>query len=227
MHRAVLLVVLLASACGGAASPAPGEEIRFETSDGVELVGELRGEGPRGVVLGHMYGSSREAWGSFAEQAAEAGYLTLAFDLRGFGDSGGDRSAPAAPTDLRAAVGAIGERGAEDVVVIGASFAGTGALVAAGEEEWAGVATLSAPASFEGLEATSAVVEAVDEPKLFIAADGDGSAASSAQAFYEAASGGKRVEIVVGDQHGTELLESGRAEIVSNLLLSFLRNQLP
>lgn len=227
MRRAALLLVVLVSACGGAAVPAPGEEIRFETPDGVELVGELRGEGARGVVLGHMYGSSREAWAPFAAQAAEAGYLTFAFDLRGFGDSGGDRSAPLAPIDLRAAATALQERGAEEVVVIGASVAGTGALVAAGEEEWAGVATLSAPASFEGLEATSAVVEAVDEPKLFIAAQGDGSAASSAQAFYDAASGGKRVEIVVGDQHGTELLESGRAEIVRNLLLSFLRNQLP
>lgn len=227
MRRAALLLVLLVAACGGEATPAPGELIRFETSDGVELVGELRGEGGRGVVLGHMYGSSREAWAAFAQQAADAGYLTLAFDLRGFGESGGSRSAPRAPLDLRAAVDAIRERGAQNVVVIGASFAGTGALVAAGEEDWAGVATLSAPASFEGLQADASVVEAVDEPKLFIAAQGDGSAASSAQRFYEAASGGKRVEIVVGDEHGTELLESSRAQLVRDLLMAFLRDQLP
>lgn len=226
MRRAAASLLLLAVACGGASPPPPGEEIAFETSDGVRLVGELRGEGTRGVVLGHMYGSSREAWAPFAERAAEAGYLTLAVDMRGFGESEGSRSAPSAPLDLRAAVEAIRDRGAEEVVVVGASFAGTGALVAAGEADWAGVATLSAPASFEGLVAGPAQVEAVDEPKLFIAAQGDGSAAGSAQGFYEAASGAKRVEIVVGDEHGTDLLDGPRAEIVRNLLLAFLRDQL-
>ncbi|HEX6262277.1 MAG TPA: alpha/beta hydrolase [Actinomycetota bacterium] len=226
MRRTALLLLILVAACGRGATPEPGEVIRFETSDGVELVGELRGRGTNGVVLGHMYGSSREAWAAFAQQAAEAGYLTLAFDLRGFGESGGTSSAPDAPTDLRAAVEAIREHGAREVVVIGASFSGTGALVAAGEEEWAGVVTLSAPASFEGLRADAAVVEAVDEPKLFIAAQGDGSASGSAQGFYQAASGAKRVEIVVGDEHGTDLLESPRAQLVRDLLMAFLRAQL-
>jgi hypothetical protein len=30
------------------------------------------------------------------------------------------------------------------------------------------------------------------------------------------------VEIVAGDEHGTELLEGGRAEMVRNLILQFL-----
>lgn len=224
MPRVLALLFALLPACIGA-RPTEGEVVRFRAEDDVELEGELRGGGPHGVVLAHMFGSSREAWAGFATAVAEDGFVTLAFDFRGFGGSDGRPDAESAPRDLAAAVAAIREQGAEDVVVIGASVGGTATLHVAGETSLAGVATLSAPASFQGLAAPREVVAAVDEPKLFIAAQDDTAAADAALGFYEAASGAKRVEIVTGDEHGTALLEGGQGEQVRRLLLGFLDRQ--
>lgn len=224
MRRTAALILLLAllPACARGGRARAGEEIRFETEDGVTLVGEVRGNGPSGVVLAHMFGSSREAWAEFAATSADEGFQTLAFDFRGFGGSDGARDPEAAPRDLRAAVAALRERGAREIVLVGASFGGTASLVVAGEQEVSGVATLSAPAQFEGLSAPPEVARAVDEPKLFIAAQDDASAAAAAQGFYRVAPGAKRIEILTGDDHGTDLLEGREAEQVRRLLLGFL-----
>lgn len=224
MRRALPLALVLLAACAAQGSR-PGEVIRFQTEDGVELVGEARGRGPHGVVLAHMFGSSREAWADFATIAADEGFRTLAFDFRGFGESAGSPDALAAPRDLAAALEALRDQGAADITVIGASFGGTATLQLAAGTSLAGVATLSAPADFEGLTAPREVVEAVDEPKLFIAAQDDTPAADAAQGFYQVASGAKRVEIVTGDDHGTALLEGRQGEQVRRLLLGFLEGQ--
>lgn len=224
MRRALPLLLALLAACAGQGSR-PGQVIRFQTEDGVALEGELRGGGPHGVVLAHMFGSGREAWADFATIAADEGFRTLAFDFRGFGGSAGNPDAPAAPRDLAAAVEALRDQGATDVTVIGASFGGTATLQLAAGASLAGVVTLSAPANFEGLSAPREVVEAVDEPKLFIAAQDDVAAADAAQGFYEVAPGAKRVEIVTGADHGTALLEGRQGEQVRRLLLGFLASR--
>jgi dienelactone hydrolase len=127
--------------------------------------------------------------------------------------------------DVVAAAEALRSRGARRVVVVGASMGGTAALVAASRTELDGVVTLSAPSTFMGIAAPPEVLGAVDEPKLFIAADGDGQAAITAQDFYVRASGAKRVEIVTGSDHGTELLEGTQGETVRMHIMSFLRKR--
>ncbi len=62
----------------------------------------------------------------------------------------------------------------------------------------------------------------MEEAKLFIAAQDDGSAPASAQDFYNVSTPPKRVEIVAGGDHGTALLEGPRAEVVRSLILGFL-----
>lgn len=227
MRRAavvVTLALLLAPACGG---PGPtegrrGEPIRFTTDDGVELSGELRGEGDVGVVLAHMFPSDRRSWSSFATLLADRGFRTLAFDFRGYGDSEGSKDLPEIWRDVLAAVRAVRDRGATIVVVIGASMGGTAALLAAGRERLDGVVTLSAPSTFMGLSAPPDVLGGTPAPKLFVAADGDGTAAQTAQAFYESSAPPKRVEIVTGTEHGTDLLEGRQSELVRRLIIDFL-----
>jgi esterase/lipase len=101
---------------------------------------------------------------------------------------------------------------------------GTASLVAAADVPVDGVATLSAPTAFMGLAASPDVVGSIDGPTLFVAArDDPAGAASSARTLYDAATEPKQVEIVAGEEHGTDLLHGGEAERVQQLLLDFLR----
>jgi pimeloyl-ACP methyl ester carboxylesterase len=219
---AAALISVLAGGCGTEPQP-PARTARFSTADGVGLVGDVRGQGPAGVVLAHMFPSDRTAWTGFAESLAAEGFHVMSFDFRGFGQSGGSRDLGLLWEDVLAAAEELRDRGARRVVVVGASMGGTAALVAAAREEFDGVVTLSAPSTFMGITAPPEVVAAVDEPKLFVAAEGDGQAAATAQQFYTTAPGAKRVEIVTGDDHGTALLEGGQAQIVRTHVLTFLR----
>lgn len=69
-------------------------EVTF-TSDGLPLAGQLRippdasGPGPGLVFTGPFTGVKEQVTGHYAEALARAGYVTLAFDHRGFGASGG------------------------------------------------------------------------------------------------------------------------------------------
>jgi pimeloyl-ACP methyl ester carboxylesterase len=224
VRRVVAAALMAVFVVGCGAEPqAPARTARFRTADGVDLAGDVRGQGPAGVVLAHMFPSDRTAWTGFAESLAAEGFHVLNFDFRGFGQSGGPRDLSLLWEDVLAAAEELRARGARRVVVVGASMGGTAALVAAAREELDGVVTLSAPSTFMGIAAPPEVVAAVDEPKLFVAAEGDGQAAATAQQFYTTAPGAKRVEIVTGDDHGMALLDGGQAQIVRTHVLSFLR----
>jgi uncharacterized protein len=223
MRRAAAVAAvaaLVASACAG--DPAPGRLVRFSTADGVELAGDLRGSGSTGVVLAHMFPTDRASWAEFGSLLADRGYRSLAFDFRGYGASGGEREIPEIWRDVLAAAEELRDRGARRIVLVGASMGGTAALIAAARSEVTGVVTLSAAGTFMGLTAPPEVLQAVDEPKLFIAAQGDGSAAATAQTFYDTASGAKRLEVVTGADHGTDLLEGRQGETVRRVILEFL-----
>ena len=92
---AVLLTGL--SACGDSPAPtasANKRDLTFASADGVALhatlyAPEKPAKNPPGLVLVHMVGSNRSAWESFATRAQRAGYLCLAFDARGHGESTG------------------------------------------------------------------------------------------------------------------------------------------
>jgi alpha-beta hydrolase superfamily lysophospholipase len=90
------------------------------------------------VVMAHgLSGTRRDRLGPFAEGFADAGYLALVFDHRGFGDSGGepDRFVPSRQLeDWRAAIAhARSLPGADParVVTFGSSMGGGNALAAA------------------------------------------------------------------------------------------------
>ncbi|HEU4954469.1 MAG TPA: alpha/beta hydrolase [Gemmatimonadales bacterium] len=102
------------------------ERIVFD-GEGVGLVGELRlpgGSGPVPAVAltGPFTGVKEQVTGVYAERLARAGIATLAFDHRGFGESGGRRhheDSQGKLADLRAAVGVLAGRPEVDAGRIG------------------------------------------------------------------------------------------------------------
>jgi len=103
---------------------------------GVPIAGDTWGD-PNGplVVLQHGGGQTRHAWKGAGETLGQAGYLAVAFDARGHGDSGwappDDYTPDHMVEDLRCVVRALapGKR----PVLVGASMGGGTSLVAVGE----------------------------------------------------------------------------------------------
>lgn len=96
-------------------------------SDGIDLVGELRvpdgpRPGPAVVLTGPFTGVKEQVVGHYAELLTAAGFATLAFDHRGFGESGGRRGhedSQGKLADLRAAVDLLAARDEIDPARIG------------------------------------------------------------------------------------------------------------
>ena len=227
---AALLAALAAVACGGedaaqAACPAVGASnytpVAFNTKDGVTLCGRVYGAGQPSVVLSHMQPTDQESWAAFAETAAQQGYTALTFNFRGYAPSGGEREISKLDVDVEAAVDFLLGRGAKGIFLIGASMGGTASVKYASREGVLGVAALSAPTEFQGLEALEDAGDVVG-PKLFIAAEGDRSAQQAAAAYYEASSEPRILEVYTGSDHGTSLLEGTHAAQVTGRLLEFM-----
>jgi len=105
----------------------PIERVAF-TSEGITLVGHLRlpsvaTAAPAVVLTGPFTGVKDQVVGVYADRLSRAGFATLAFDHRGFGESGGRRAhedSQGKLADLRAAVGVLATHTAIDAVRIAA-----------------------------------------------------------------------------------------------------------
>lgn len=217
----VLLAVIAVGGCAGGGG-GPRSTASFRTEDGFRLSGRIFGAGPRTVVLAHMFPADQTSWFGFAGDLANSGYQVLTFDFRGYGGSQGRTDVAVIDRDVRAAVRYMaGSRRAARVVLVGASMGGTASLAAAAGARVDGVATLSAPERFMGLDASDAVQRVVS-PKLFVAARGDAPGAAAAATLFRLAAEPRRLEIVAGDEHGMGLLDGRRAKEVQALVKGFI-----
>ncbi len=94
--RVLLAAMLLLSAAAAPAAAADARQIDIKSSDGTVLRGSYYAAetpGP-GLLLMHACNKDRTSWTGLATAAAAKGYHVLAFDFRGFGESGGDRFQP-------------------------------------------------------------------------------------------------------------------------------------
>lgn len=198
-----------------APTPVEDEAVTFVTSDDITLEGRRFGSGETGVVLAHMRPATMESWFEFAEILADAGYSALAFNFRGYGESGGDGFA--VDIDTVAAVDFLVATGVTDVFVIGASMGGTGAVAAAAERSTNGAVTLSAPDVFEGTDAVAAAATLAG-PLLLMAAEDDQPYPEDAAAIAGTAAGGAEVAILPGEAHGTDLFGDHGAAVTERIL---------
>jgi len=98
------------------------EKVSFYNRLGINLVGDLyipksidRSEKSPAIVVGHPFGGAKEQTsGLYAQQMAERGFVTLAFDASYNGESGGQPRSIASPEafveDFSAAVDFLGTR---------------------------------------------------------------------------------------------------------------------
>ncbi len=230
---AAAALLLLGVGCRAGTTEAPqagSRAVVFHASDGTRLEGREFGSGNVGVVLAHMFPADQRSWWPFAGTLADDGYRVLTFDFRGYcpggnaGCSGGSKDIPKISEDVAAAATYLRDAGATRVMLIGASMGGTASLLAAAQPEVhpSAIVTLSAPLSFEGLTIDPTTLQNVEAPKLFIAGNGDSTAAQAAQQLYDQALGSRRVEIVPTDDHGTDLLTGTRGEEVQKLITTYL-----
>jgi pimeloyl-ACP methyl ester carboxylesterase len=189
----------------GCIEPGTAKPVRIESA-GERLDAAVFGDGPVGIVLAHESDGSLCNWASAAPELADQGYRVLIFD---FGQ-------PAtAASDMVAATERIRDLGAKKVILGGASLGGTVALMAAARtHEVVGAFSLSAPAVYGNAEALPAV-RRFRAPVLFVAAAEDSHFADDARRLYRAAaSREKKLLIVPGSEHGTDLYGSPAAERV-------------
>jgi pimeloyl-ACP methyl ester carboxylesterase len=230
---AVGLLVVVASllACGDdgggdetpAPTPLPGA-FTWLTSDGLTLEGRAFGPETRGglaVLLAHQYQGSQQDWLAFAEELAVDGYRVYTFNFRGVGMSEGEHDPAGFDEDVAAILRYIADDGPGRVLLIGASAGGTASLIAGSLPEGigvAGVATLSAPVAFQGLDATTSLAR-IEAQVLALASEDDGSAPASAEDIASMAASGA-VQVYPGDAHGTQMLEGpAGAEVEAQLRL--------
>jgi pimeloyl-ACP methyl ester carboxylesterase len=238
---ALSLLVLAAAACGRDAARdrsddlASSRAVTFASADGVRLSGRVFGSGRAGVVLSHMLPADQTSWWDFARELADRGYVALTYDFRGYcpgGDAGcsqGRRNVAAIWQDVLGAVDEIRSQGASQVVLIGASMGGTASLVAAAEPgvEVRAFVTLSAPTSIEGLTADAETLSRVRAAKLFVAGNGDATAANAAQQLFASAPQPKRIDVVTSNDHGTDLLTGNQSGVLRTAILNYLTQYAP
>jgi pimeloyl-ACP methyl ester carboxylesterase len=233
-----LVTTALLVACGSEPpAPSGSRPISFESEDGVTLAGRLFGaeDADAGVVLAHMAPADQRSWFAFAERLASDGYRVLTFDFRGHcpgGDGGcsqGERQVAEIWRDVVGAIETLRDEGVTRVALVGASMGGTASLVAASQEgvDADAVITLSAPTSFEGLQATPEVVSRVVAAKLFLAGHEDAGAAAAAQSLYDQSVQPKRVTILTTGDHGTDILEGNQGSAATNEILGWLDRYVP
>lgn len=205
------------------AAPRP---VTFQTEDGITLSGTLFGQGQVGVALSHMFPTDQTSWHAFAQTLADTGYLALAYDFRGYGQSGGQKRIDQIDRDVRAAVEFLRGEGAQRVVLIGASMGGTASARVAGPVGADGLVVISSPRSFQGLSVSEDDLRAFKGPSLWIGSRGDAATAET-EAMHAQANEPKALHIYAGSAHGTYIFDTGDAADLTRRLLDFVSEYAP
>jgi dienelactone hydrolase len=243
----LLVIALLLPACGTSSKSDSshrvserGKPVAFDAADGVRLTGRVFGEGPVGVVLAHMGrgGDTQADFYALAGKLAGRGYLALTYNRRGVCGTS-DRECSAGPSDYASSwndvVGAAEfarSRGANALVLIGASVGAMASLYAAVTQRVAPAALIEIGGvnHASGYDFSRDQLQRLKGAKLFVSSDGDVyGGADAAREWYGWATEPKQLEILPGAQHGTDMLRRGEptARPLTELILRFLTRTVP
>lgn len=199
----------VAAACASQWQDGKGKQVWFNDAAGASIGGVELGSGTIGVVLAHQAGADSCDWMAFGSGLAAAGYRVLTFDFSGSGVSPDPPAGDTLDGNVLGALAFLRHEGATKAVLMGASMGGAASLVAASKAspKVAGVVSLSAPLSYEGVDAFSAAAD-LTVPALFAAGTDDADFASAAHTLYNQTPGSAKTLVVAqgSGMHGTALL---------------------
>ncbi len=194
-----------------------GRTLRLTNGAGHSVAAVELGTGASAIVLAHQSDGSLCEWLPYGEELVSRGFRVLAFDFVGSGSSSQNKQKTYVE-DVRTAVVYLREQGATKLVIMGASMGATMSIVAAAAitPPVDGVVSLSAPTSFDGIDAAKAA-PSLKSPALYVAGDTDGDFAAYAKSIQEATPPNLGALVVVpGAQHGIRLLD---AEVQATVLV--------
>jgi len=222
------LVIVTTFACssdkGAGESETPstqGELVEFRTADDLRIVAnflaaESGGDSPA-VVLIHQGGSSKAEWSAFADRLAKEGIASLAYDVRGHGESDPVpeirelfNDPNKAPEDLRAALEYLRSHADVDAGRIGVVGASIGSNLACVASSQYGIQTAIAMSG-----KTSAVKNLAGTEELHLRSvyhissekDGSGDRAKWARELFEETAEPRELTIAPGGRHGVYIFE--------------------
>lgn len=236
MRRLLMMLLLLtlialplaAQDDEASALPEP-EHITLEAGDGLALVGEYyaQDEAAPAVLLLHMLGSNRGAWGPFLTPLYDAGYSVLAVDMRGHGETGGSRDWDLALTDKAAWLDWLREQEAvlpENISVVGASIGGNVALITCADDAACVTAIALSPGQdYQGVQPSDAVQTGLaDRSVLLVGGWNDGSVPADLLAMTTGAEGEIALRLYPTRAHGTNFFREDNADRVISTLITWL-----
>lgn len=174
------------------------------------------------LLLLHEAYQTSGSWDSFAEAAQERGYAVLALDLRGHGQSDGEKTFDASmDNDVDAALAWLNNSpdvNGEQLSIAGASLGANLALRAgARHPDIKSVILVSPGMSLWEIGIAEAIVDYGSRPLLLIAAEEDEYPAGTVRTLDEQALGDHQLQIYRGAEHGTALLEA-HPDLISLML---------
>jgi pimeloyl-ACP methyl ester carboxylesterase len=189
--------------------------VTVTVEDGLVLVGdfyatpETEGEKPT-VLLLHMLDSSRAAWNTLIPALLENDYNVLAVDLRGHGETGGDRDWLLAQADTQAWLDWLREQVSvkdDSVSIIGASVGTTLALAGCAADEACVTAIALSPVTWPSIPSEEAVTDGLKERSAFlVASQGDRASAQTLRTLITVAKGEINGYLLTGSLHGTDII---------------------
>jgi len=198
--------------------------VHFTTQDHVQLAGMLYGDdGTTAIVCSHELRGTKADWSDSAPWFAARGFMVLAYDFRGYGDSQGLYNLGKIDQDLLAAIAFVHSHGAKKVILLGASMGADISLIVASETPVAGVITLS-PEYLFGL--SDQEIKAISAPKLFVNSEGDDYASDTKQMFQNARQP-KELHLYSGSAHGVVIFETDDGQDLIARIIAFANKYAP
>jgi alpha/beta superfamily hydrolase len=202
----------------------PSVPVHFTTQDHVQLDGVLSGNGKTtAIICSHQWRGTKDEWSDSAPWFATRGFIMLAYDFRGWGDSQGQFNSSELERDLLAAIAFVQNHRAKKVILLGASMGADISLIVAARTQVAGVITLS-PDYLFGLSDNQ--IRAISTPKLFMNSEGDSYAGDTRQMFQNARPP-KALHLYPGGAHGVAIFQTDHGQDLIARIIAFANKYAP